>query len=239
MSKGEHSRREREERKGSGLFIVLEGIDGAGKTTQAALLEERLSAIPGVSVIVVHEPGGTALGEEVARLVKYTAENLTPEAEMLLFLASRAQLVREVVSPARAQGNIVLCDRFEASTLAYQGSGRGLDLKNIEAPIAFASGNLVPDLTLLLNVPVDEGLRRKHGAQTLQLSMFDRSEYESDRFHDEERAFHERVRQGYLKLAADAGKTGVPRWVVIDGVPRRELVAAQIWAAVKPLVLHS
>lgn len=218
------------------LFIVLEGIDGAGKTTQAALLQERLTALPGASVVVLHEPGGTELGEEVARLVKHTGGDLTPEAELLLFLASRAQLVREVLSPALERGDIVLCDRFGASTRAYQGYGRGLDLKDIEGPLVLAAGGLVPDLTILLNVPVDVGLKRKQNEaarreQALQFNMFDPRAY--DRFHDEESAFHERVRQGFLKLAAE---DKAARWVVLDGTPSPEAVSEAVWAAVHPLV---
>lgn len=221
------------------MFIVLEGIDGAGKTTQARLLQERLTGHSGKPVIVLHEPGGTLLGEEVARLVKHTGADLSAEAELLLFLASRAQLVREVINPALERGDTVLCDRFVASTRAYQGYGRGLALDDIEGPLVLAAGGLVPDLTILLNVPVDVGLKRKQNEaarreQALQFSMFDPRAY--DRFHDEEGAFHERVRQGYLKLAAEEKSA---HWVVIDGTPAPEAVSEAIWAAVKPLVTRT
>ena len=216
------------------MFLVLEGIDGAGKTTQAALLRARLAAVQPAPIIVLHEPGGTDLGEEVERLVK--SADLSPEAELLLFLASRAQLVREVIKPALARGDIVLCDRFVASTRAYQGYGRGLKPNDIEGPLAVATGELVPDLTILLDVSVDVGLKRKQKeaprqVDPRQFSMFDPTAF--DRFHDEETAFHERVRQGYLKLAAD--EKGV-RWEVIDGRPGPETVAEAIWDVVKPLV---
>ena len=218
----------------NGLFLVLEGIDGAGKTTQAALLQQRLTAATGAHVIVLHEPGGTPLGEEVERLVKQA--DLTPEAELLLFLASRAQLVREVIKPALERGDVVLCDRFVASTRAYQGYGRGLNLNDIEGPLSLATNDLVPDLTVLLNVPVDVGLKRKQSEtarreQALQFSMFDPNAY--DRFHDAESGFHERVRQGYLKLAVE--EKGA-HWVVIDGTPAPQVVSEAIWAVVKPLV---
>lgn len=217
-----------------GCFVVLEGIDGAGKTTQAALLRQRLGAVQSAPVVVLHEPGGTALGEEVERIVK--SADLTPESELLLFLASRAQLVREVIRPALVRGDTVVCDRFVASTRAYQGYGRGLNLDGMEGSLALATGGLTPDLTILLDVSVDVGLNRKakdapHQPDPRQFSMFDPSVY--DRFHDEEKAFHERVRQGYLKLATqDKGA----RWEVIDGRPGPEPVADAIWAAVKPFV---
>lgn len=219
------------------MFIVLEGIDGAGKTTQAALLRERLAAVTSTPIIVLHEPGGTGLGEEVERIVK--SADLMPEAELLLFLASRAQLVREVIRPALGRGDIVLCDRFVASTRAYQGYGRGLNLKDIEGPLTLATGGLVPDLNILLDVSVDVGLDRKQKeaprpADPRQFTMFDPSAY--DRFHDEENAFHERVRQGYLKLAAE--EKGV-RWEVIDGRPAPETVSEQVWAKVKPFVTRT
>lgn len=216
------------------MFIVLEGIDGAGKTTQVALLRERLAAVRSTPIIVLHEPGGTALGEEVERIVKSTS--LTPAAELLLFLASRAQLVQEVIKPALGRGDIVLCDRFTASTRAYQGYGRGLNPNEIEGPLALATGGLNPDLTILLDVSVEVGLDRKQRREPPQVdprqfSMFDPSAY--DRFHDEGSAFHERVRQGYLKLAAE--EKGV-RWAVVDGRPAPEAVSEQIWEEVKVLV---
>jgi dTMP kinase len=225
---------------GRGVFIVFEGIDGAGKTTQATLLQSRLAKLPGISSSMFHEPGGTPLGEEVERLVKQA--ELTPEGELLLFLASRAELVRTVIDPALARGEVVICDRFAGSTLAYQGYGRGLNLNDIEMVLELATGGLVPDLTILLNVPVKVGLARKRRERrparerALQFTMFGTPEMlvgSEDRFHAEEAAFHERVRQGYLRMAEEEGPA---RWRLINGAGSRRAVSEAIWTVVKPLV---
>lgn len=219
------------------LFIALEGIDGAGKTTQIHILAQRLQEWGCSSPLVLHEPGGTPLGERLAQLLKHDLETqLTPEAELLLFGAARAQLVQEVIRPALAEGKIVLCDRYVGSTLAYQGFGRGLELARIWEVNQLATGGLLPDLTLLLDVPVEEGLRRK-GKQSnlLQLDLFDPSPF--DRFHDETLSFHQRIRQGYLKLATPSNDPyHAGTWVRIDGTKKVEEVADMIWAAVAPLL---
>ena len=222
------------------MFIVFEGIDGAGKTTQIQLLEARLAS-RGASTVVLHEPGGTPLGDEITRLVKHLPDiSLTSQAELLLFLASRTELVQAVIGPALLDKKIVLCDRFASSTLAYQGFGRGLDLKVVQQLVDFSTGGLIPDITVLLNVPVRVGLKRKAAEgvvarDTFQLSMFERAAY--DRFHDEEAAFHERVREGYLRLAAAAqSNPEAGRWVIIDGTPGPEAVSDRIWAAVEPIL---
>ena len=223
------------------FFIALEGIDGAGKTTQVNLLAQRLRDTCPLPVLVLHEPGGTALGEAIGQILKHDSQvALTAEAELLLFLACRAQLVREVIRHALESGHIVLCDRFLASTLAYQGYGRGLDLEHIRSMQAFATNGLVPDLTILLDVPIKVGLTRKQdeavsGTDKVQLSLFDRSVY--DRFHDETAAFHQRVREGYLKLAAIESENQISRtWAVIDGTPQPEPVFSKVWALVEALV---
>src|SRR5947199_9311646 len=133
-----------------GLFITFEGTEGSGKTTQISLLAERLRAL-GRTVRTTREPGGTPIGEEIRHTLQHSAQNaaMTPEAELLLINASRAQLVREVIRPALAAGEIVLCDRFYHSTLAYQGYGRRLDLKRVQEVIAFAVGDTRPDLNLM------------------------------------------------------------------------------------------
>src|SRR5437667_6859651 len=138
----------------TGLFISFEGTEGSGKTTQISLLTEHLRSM-GYLVRTTREPGGTPIGEEIRHTLKHSAANqpMTPEAELLLMNASRAQLVREVIRPALAGGEIVLCDRFYDSTTAYQGHGRQLDLKAVQAMIDFAVGETRPDLTLLLVVP--------------------------------------------------------------------------------------
>jgi dTMP kinase len=160
---------------------------------------------------------------------------LTAEAELLLFLASRSQLVDRIIRPALESGETVICDRFGGSTLAYQGYGRGLDVGEVGRLVDFSTRGLVPDLTLPLSVPVSMGLNRKkseadHSRHLLQPTMFDTTRY--DRFHDEETAFHERVRQGYLKLA---GK-GEGNWVVIDGTPGPEQVFSKVWQTVESLL---
>lgn len=151
----------------SGRFITFEGTEGGGKSTQIALLSERLSR-EGHRVRVLREPGGTPIGEEIRHTLKHSANNhaMTPEAELLLMNASRAQLVREVIRPALAAGEMVLCDRFFDSTLAYQGYGRQLGADIVSQAIGIAVGNTKPDLTVLLRVPlsVSEERRRSRGA---------------------------------------------------------------------------
>src|SRR3989454_11892617 len=156
----------------SGLFITFEGTEGSGKTTQISLLAERLRGA-GRSVRTIREPGGTPIGEEIRHTLKHSVDNqaMTAEAELLLMNASRAQLVREVIRPALAAGEIVLCDRFYDSTTAYQGYGRQLDLKIVSAVIDFAVGPTRPDLTLLLMVPVAVSEARRLERQTSFLSL--------------------------------------------------------------------
>src|SRR5437667_5185896 len=145
-----------------GLFITFEGTEGSGKSTQISLLAERLRGM-GFSVRTTREPGGTPIGEEIRHTLKHSADNqaMTAEAELLLMNASRAQLVREVIRPALAGGEIVLCDRFSDSTIAYQAYGRGLDLKQVQSVIDFAVGETRPDLTLLLHVPLSVSESRR------------------------------------------------------------------------------
>src|SRR5438445_12871950 len=145
-----------------GRFITFEGTEGAGKTTQIQLLAERLRQL-GQIVRPVREPGGTALGEEIRHTLKHSPQNagMTPETELLLMNASRAQLVREVIRPALAQGEIVLCDRFYDSTIAYQGYGRQLDLAKVQTMLDFAVEDTRPHLTLLLEVPLEVSEARR------------------------------------------------------------------------------
>lgn len=185
-------------REGRGLFITFEGGEGSGKSTQARLLKERLER-EARTVVLVREPGGTPLGEEVRRLLLHRETELTPQTEMLLFLAARAELVRRVILPALERGDVVICDRFSDSTLAYQGYGRGLDLDEIRRLDSWATGGLLPDLTVLLDVPVEVGHERNRAGE--------------DAFEREDDAFHQRVREAYRALA----KEQPGRWLVLEG----------------------
>src|SRR5437899_9243830 len=179
-----------------GLFISFEGTEGSGKSTQISLLAERLRFL-GYSVRTLREPGGTPIGEEIRHTLKHSAANyaMTWEAELLLMNASRAQLVREVIRPALARNEIVLCDRFYDSTTAYQGYGRQLDLGMVKTVIDVAVGDTRPDLTLLLVVPVEVSQDRLlHRQSTLPFMR--------DRIEEADRGFFERVARGYQAIAA-------------------------------------
>jgi dTMP kinase len=193
------------------MFVVLEGGEGAGKSTLAAGLGRRLAAA-GREVVLTREPGGTAAGEAVRALLH---QPLTPWAETFAFLLARAQLVAEVIRPALGRGAFVVCDRFSGSTFAYQGYGRGLDLAALRAANAQATGGLEPDLVIYLDLDPAAGLARKHG------------EAESIRTGVEGLAFHQRVRDGYRALAAGAPDT----WVTVNAqLPPEELLGVA-WEA--------
>lgn len=197
-----------------GRFVTFEGPEGAGKTTVMRAVAERLRA-DGRAVVETREPGGTRTGERVrAILLDRDLGGLRPEAEAFLFCAARAELVAQIIRPALANGCIVLCDRFTDSTLAYQGYGRGLDLAALRALNDLATGCLTPDRTLLFDLPVAEGLRRRHAAPDA-----------ITRLDAESVAFHERVAAGYRALAAaEAG-----RWRVVDATRPIEDVVAATW----------
>ena len=181
------------------LFITFEGGEGSGKSVQASALYRKLSqsAIP---ALLTHEPGGTPFGNRIGRWLKWAQDkDISPLTELLLFNASRAQLVNEVLQPNLEKGKVVICDRYADSTIAYQSYGRGLDLELVEAINNAATQGLKPDLTVLLNIPVEAGLARKRVKK-------------QDRFEQEDIAFHQRVRKGYLKLAANDPQ----RWLVVD-----------------------
>ena len=201
-----------------GKFITFEGPEGGGKSTQLKELAAFLGT-RGVDVLTAREPGGTRLGERVRGILQDDAagEPPSPCAEVLLFLASRAQLVANVIVPALEKGTWVLCDRFDDSTFAYQGYGRGFDLDALRRLDAFATGGLKPDLTFLLDVPVETGFAR---IQTRQADACTGP----DRFEREERAFHERLRDGFLKLAALEPQ----RIVTLDAVQPRDEVARHL-----------
>jgi dTMP kinase len=208
-----------------GLFITFEGTEGGGKSTQIQILAERIR-VRGRQVRLLREPGGTPIGEEIRHTLKHSEANhaMTSEAELLLMNASRAQLVREVIRPALAEGEVVLCDRFYDSTTAYQGYGRQLDLETVAAIVAFAVGETRPHLTLLLDVPVKTSEARRLARQS--------AEPVRDRIEDADRAFFERVHQGFRAIA----QAEPQRVRVVDGTASIDQVSGRIWEWVEPLL---
>jgi dTMP kinase len=204
------------------LFITFEGPDGSGKTTQAQLLYEYLQE-RGYPVFLTREPGGTGIGDQI-REVLHSLENteMLPQTEILLYSASRAQLVGQIIRPHLARGEIVLCDRYADSTLAYQGYGHGLDLQVLQVITTFATGGLKPDLTIYLDIDVEEGLRRK-------LAAYKAGEAEWNRMDQQEIAFHRRVREGYLQMAAAEPE----RWVIIEAAQLEDVAQQAIRAKVE------
>jgi len=205
-----------------GLFITFEGPDGSGKTTQTQLLYEYLQE-RGYPVFLTREPGGTGIGDQI-REILHSLENteMLPQAEILLYSASRAQLVGQIIRPHLARGEIVLCDRYADSTLAYQGHGHGLDLQVLQVITTFATGGLKPDLTIYLDLDVEEGLRRK-------LAAYQTGRAEWNRMDQQELAFHRRVRQGYLQMAAAEPE----RWVVVEAAQPADVAQRVIRAEVE------
>jgi dTMP kinase len=210
-----------------GKFITFEGPEGSGKSTHIQGLAERLRAA-GIDVLVTREPGGTPTGEAIRGLLQHdrAGEPIAAEAELLLFEASRAQLVQRVIVPALRQGTWVLCDRFADSTTAYQGYGRGFNLKSVLAINGFAVQGCVPDMTLLLDVSIAQGFRRLTHRNRKRRTPH-------DRFEREHRGFHERVRAGFLKLARRWPK----RICVIDTARPLPVVADEIWRRVRDVLL--
>jgi dTMP kinase len=206
-------------------FITLEGIEGSGKSTQLGLLERAW----GPGLLLTQEPGGTPIGSEIREtLLRRRPERMAATAELLLYFADRAQHVEEKIRPALERGLTVVSDRYVDSTRAYQGYGRGLPLETIDTLWRIATGGLVPDLTLLLDVGVEQGLARvgKRGGE--------------DRLESERREFHERVRAGYHALAAAEPR----RWAVIDAsgdalVIHGRIVAELAWRGLRPTEWHA
>ena len=203
------------------LFITFEGGEGCGKSTQSRLLLKKLER-QNIPVVLTHEPGGTALGNELRKTLKRKRDScISPQAELFLLAASRAQLVAELIRPALEEGKVVICDRFTHSTMVYQGYGRGLDFTAITMVNNMATRYLNPDLIILLDISPEQGLARK---QSLK-----------DRFELEDLSFHHRVREGYLKMA-----TAEPdRWLVIDASLPKGKIAEIIWDRVSKLLLSS
>jgi dTMP kinase len=210
----------------TGLFITFEGTEGCGKSTQIFRLTERLRSL-GRRVHTLREPGGTPIGEEIRHTLKHSKDNdaMTPEAELLLMNASRAQLVREIIRPALLAGDIVLCDRFYDSTTAYQGYGRGLDPKMVNAIIDVAVGETRPNLTLLLAVPPEVSAERLLARQATMPFL-------RDRIEEADRSFFERVAKGYEAIAA--AEPGRVR--IIEASGQVEAVSALVWKLVEPLL---
>jgi dTMP kinase len=201
-------------------FITLEGPDGAGKTSQAAWLAARLREA-GHVVCETREPGGTRLGEQIRELLLRGEAVTSARSDALLFNAARAEHVASLIRPALARGEIVVCDRFVDSTLAYQGGGGGQDLDELRRLNAFATGGLDPDLTILLDLPVTRALARRTRGPSVEQTRF-----EDASRHD--LAFHERVRATFLAIAADEPA----RWRVVDADRAPDIVAASVAVAV-------
>jgi len=199
------------------IFIVFEGGDGSGKSTQARNLSQRLRRRR-IPVLLTREPGGTPSGESIRRLLK-GQRSFQPMSELLLFEAARAQLVESVIRPGLDGGTTVICDRYTASTVAYQGHGRGLDLALIQQLNEMATGGLAPDLTVLLDLSPLVGLSRRGTAGR-------------DPFESAPQEFQSKVREGYLAQAAEAPE----RWLVLDGSRPRSELSREIWTKVQPLL---
>ncbi|HEX7442289.1 MAG TPA: dTMP kinase [Acidimicrobiales bacterium] len=198
-----------------GRLIALEGIDGCGKSTQTRLLAERLGAL------ATFEPGATRLGSALRGLVLgRDGAPVSPRTEALLMAADRAQHVAEVIVPALEDGSWVVTDRYSASTLAYQGFGRGLDRRDLEALIGWATGGIRPDLTVLFDLPVEVAAARRRGTGGRE-----------DRMEAEGSAFQQRVADGYLALAAERADP----WLVVDATESVEAIADAVWDAVEVL----
>ena len=200
-----------------GILISFEGSEGCGKSTQIRRLADRLEEIDHREVVVTREPGGTVIGEDIRHLLMHadSSKNIFPETELLLFAASRAQLVREIIYPSIQDGKIVLCDRFLDSTTVYQGVARQIADDPVTQINSFAVGDVVPDLTVILDVPAEVGLERiKHRVSDMP-----------DRMEQENVEFYGKVREGYLHLANNLPD----RFFVVDGMGEPDDIEIMIW----------
>lgn len=206
------------------MFITFEGIDGSGKSTQAKALAASLRE-QGYHVLLTREPGGTPIGEQIRAIVVENHANtaMMPASELLLFCASRAQLVGEVIMPFLLEGGIVVCDRYADSTLAYQGYGHGLDLEALGHILQFATGGLLPSATVYLDLEPRIGLERRQRGRLLQFE-------EWNRLDDMELTFHQRVYNGYEALIADDPQ----RWLRVPAHEDAQTVEKLVWKALKP-----
>lgn len=207
-----------------GYLITFEGSEGSGKTTQIGRIADRFTDA-GYEVVVTREPGGTDIGEEIRHILKHadSGSGMFPETELLLFAASRAQLVREVIEPAVTAGKIVLCDRFMDSTTVYQGIGRKIQSGPVHMINTFAVGDLVPDVTVVIDVPAEVGFERiRHRVTDLP-----------DRMEQENIEFYRNVREGYLMLA----KALPERFIIVDGMDEAEAIEERLWKALRKRVI--
>lgn len=206
--------------KPTGKLISFEGSEGSGKSTQISLLAAHLQK-DGREVVTTREPGGTEIGEQIRNIIVHNSrgDEMCAETELLLFAAARAQLVREVIAPSLQKGIIVLTDRYLDSSTVYQGIGRNLAADPVAQINRFAVGNVMPDLTIVMDVPTEVGLER----------IRQRASDLPDRMERENIDFYKKVREGYLVLA----KGMADRFVVVDGTQSQDVIAKKIWAAVK------
>ncbi|MCK5434388.1 MAG: dTMP kinase [Dehalococcoidales bacterium] len=201
------------------LFITFEGGEGCGKSVQAGALYRRLSELA-IPAVLTHEPGVTSLGKKLGRWLKWAeGTDISPLTELLLFNASRAELVTKLIKPNLENGKVVICDRYDDSTTAYQGYGRGLNLEVVKVINSAATQGLKPELTVLLDISAEEGLARK-GTERL------------DRFEQEDITFHHKIKEGYLKLAGDEPE----RWLVVDATQSKKIIEEIIWQRVSQLL---
>lgn len=200
-----------------GLLITLEGIDGCGKTTQAGILQRNLEE-KGIQFVAIREPGGTAVGEDIRQVLLHNHDSLSLQAELLLYMAARSELTEQVILPSLLAGKVVVCDRFIDSTVAYQGYGGGADLKLVHFLNQKATGGVSPDLTILLDLPVEEAAGRRGDS--------------ADRMEKNDYNYHRRVRHGYLEIA----RREPQRVVVVDAAADQVLQGLSIWQMVQDLI---